>query len=260
MLQRTLLLCLILALSTGVAWAAEPNDTPGPRKVRLLYLVSRDREEVPAYTQALEHALRDLQGWYGKQLGGPTFRLSDPVVEVIKSEQPAAWFHENPHGKDKANWGYNNTLAEGKRLRGARHNDTNFIWVLYSDSPGNTGRGGNGVACLPEDDLLGLVGRHPTQTNTLRWIAGLGHEIGHAFGLPHPRDTKKHADALMWTGIYGKYPDKAYLTEEDKRILMASPFFYHADGRPVLEPGANKNSSEVKQEGNNDRPNPIKND
>lgn len=94
------------------------------------------------------------------------------------------------------------------------------------------------MTCLPEDDLLGLVGKHPTQKNKLRWIAGLGHELGHAFGLSHPKDTKKHRDAIMWTGIYGKYPDKTYLTKQDKQILMRSPFFYHENGEPVLKKGA----------------------
>jgi hypothetical protein len=65
----------------------------------------------------------------------------------------------------------------------------------------------------------------------------LGHELGHAFGLAHPADTKKDADAIMWTGIYGKYPDKTYLTADDKRILMQCPFFYFKDGKPVFQKG-----------------------
>ena len=52
----------------------------------------------------------------------------------------------------------------------------------------------------------------------------MGHELGHALGLPHPRDTKKHYDALMWAGFYGKYPDRCYLTDEDKIILARNPF------------------------------------
>ncbi|GAB4401164.1 MAG: hypothetical protein OHK0053_23510 [Microscillaceae bacterium] len=87
---------------------------------------------------------------------------------------------------------------------------------------------------MPEDDLLGLIGQHPKQPDIHRWIAGLGHEIGHAFGLKHPQDTKKDADAIMWTGIYGgKYPDICYLTSEDKSILQKSPFFFDDQGVPI---------------------------
>ena len=206
-------------------------------RVRMVYLVSSDREENVEYTAAIEHAIRDLQKWYGRQLGGSTFRLNDPVVEVVKSNRPADWFYGNPNGDDKDNWGFNNTLDEARRLLGVKHDDPNFVWVVYSDGPGNKGRGGGGVTCLPEDDLLGLVGRHPTQKNKLRWIAGLGHELGHAFGLPHPRDTDKGADAIMWMGIYGKYPDSTYLTDDDKRILMRSPFFYYENNEPVFRKG-----------------------
>lgn len=210
---------------------------PSVRCVRMIYLVSGDREVNPRYVSAIERAIVDLQAWYGKQLGGPSFRLYSPVVEVVKSDRPAGWFYSNRNGLNKDDWGFNNTLEEARRLCGAGLNDPKFVWVIYSDGPGNKGRGGNGVACLPEDDLLGLVGRHPTQKDKTRWIAGLGHELGHAFGLPHPSDTKKHANALMWTGIYGKYPDKAYLTAEDKKLLMKSPFFYHKNGKPVAERG-----------------------
>ena len=232
-------LIFVIFLIFGCIPTAQPIEggKTNLRRVRVIYIVSHDRNENVQYTTAIDHAIRDLQNWFGRQLDGPTFRLSNPVVEVAKSDRSANWFYGNPNGDDKDNWGYNNALSEAKRLRGTKLNDPKFVWVIYSDGPGNKGRGGSGVTCLPEDDLLGLVGQHPTQKDKLRWIAGLGHELGHAFGLPHPSDTKKHADALMWTGIYGKYPDRAYLTDEDKRMLMRSPFFYHPNDTPVFELG-----------------------
>jgi hypothetical protein len=199
-------LAILLMLISNPYVKAGDGAASSLRRVRVIYLVSRDREEETEYTAAIEHAIRDLQKWYGRQLNGPTFRLNDPVVEVVKSKRPAEWFYANTNGNHKDSWGYNNTLDEAKRLLEAKHNDPKFVWAIHSDGPGNKGRGGNGVTCLPENDLLGLVGKHPTQKNKLRWIAGLGHELGHAFGLPHPKDTKKHANAIMWTGIYGKYP------------------------------------------------------
>ena len=39
----------------------------------------------------------------------------------------------------------------------------------------------------------------------------------------------------MWAGIYGKYPDHTYLTDEDKGILMKSPFFFRPNGEPVVK-------------------------
>ncbi|MGB9457394.1 MAG: hypothetical protein WCB12_15205 [Bryobacteraceae bacterium] len=195
------------------------------KTVRVIYLVSRDRQVRPDFQLAMEQAIRELQRWYATQLEGATFKLHEPVVEVAHSAQPADWFYGHPNGQNPDDWGFNNTLAEAARLLGAKINDPHYVWVIYSDGPGNKGRAAPGVACLPEDDLLGLVGQHPTQKKRARWVGGLGHELGHAFGLPHPVDTARDYDALMWAGFYESYPEKAYLTESDKTILLQSPFF-----------------------------------
>ncbi|MGO9108575.1 MAG: hypothetical protein ACLP9L_05015 [Thermoguttaceae bacterium] len=229
----------LVCLATLWAWMAVGDAAiakPRPKSVRIVYLVSADRTVREDFKKGIETAAKDLQGWYGKQLGGPTFRLNDPVVEVAKSDKNAKWFYSHPNGDNQDDWGFNNGLAEAQRLVGAKYEDPEYVWVIYSDGPGNKGRGGSGVTVLPEDDLLGLVGQHPEQKEVKRWIAGLGHELGHAFGLEHPRDTEKCGDAIMWMGIYGKYPDKTYLTPEDKGILMKSPFFFHPNGDPVIKP------------------------
>ncbi len=221
--------------ATAAASSGAERRPVNTRVVRVVYLVSADREERPEYTEAIEAAIIELRGWYAGELGGATFTLSEPVVEVVRSNRPAGWFYGNPNGSREDDWGYNNTFDEAARLLGARKNDPGTVWVIYSDGPGSSGRAGSGVACLPEDDLLGLVGRHPTQPDTRRWVAGLGHELGHAFGLPHPEDTARDADALMWTGIYGKYPDRAYLTQEDRLQLWRSPFFAPSPAGETLE-------------------------
>ena len=229
------LLCLLPLCSRMVVGDAAAGE-PRPKSVRIVYLVSADRTVREDFRNGIETAAKDLQRWYAKQLGGPTFRLNSPVVEVVRSDKDAKWFYGHPNGNNEDDWGFNNGLAEARRLVGARHGDPEYVWVIYSDGPGNKGRGGGGVTVLPEDDLLGLVGQHPQQKDVKRWIAGLGHELGHAFGLAHPRDTDKDADAIMWLGIYGKYPDRTYLTDEDKAVLMRSPFFFRPDSTPVATP------------------------
>lgn len=201
-------------------------QAPQSKTVRVIYLVSNDRQVQTNYLQALERAIGELQRWYAAQLNGPTFKLHSPVVEVAHASKSADWFYTHPNGANKDDWGFNNTLSEATRLFGARYNHPDYVWIIYSDGPGDKGRGMLGVACLPEDDLLGLVGRHPTQKNPARWVYGLGHELGHAFGLPHPTDIVRDKDALMWAGFYLDHPEKAYLTDSDKTILLRSPFFF----------------------------------
>jgi hypothetical protein len=199
------------------------------KSVRFVYFVSKDRSYNPEYAKAIEVAAIDVQAWYKKQMNGFTFKINSPVVEVAYSDKDAAYFY----GIGKPHSNFFVVLEEVNRLLKARQNDPNYIWVIYSDAPDHSGRGGGGVCIMPENDLIGLIGKSTKYPDIKRWYGGLGHEIGHAFGLPHPSDTKKYEDAIMWTGMYFKYPDKCYLTPEDKVILNKSPFFFDENNVPI---------------------------
>ena len=164
-----------------------------------------------------------VQQFYKQPL---TFALADPVVTVIQSTKPADYYYSHPNGPHVDDYGFNNTYDELKTLLPGKfgRNSHDDVFVVYCDSPGNKGRACISVAILPENDLIGLIGRHPTEKNISRWVAGLGHEIGHAFMLSHPPpDSDDDRNALMGAGIY-RGLDKCYLTAEDKRRLAINPF------------------------------------
>ncbi len=195
-------------------------------KVRTVYLVSADRKARTDYKNAIAYAIGDVRWWYKQKLGG-TFTWAGSV-EVAQSDKNASWFGTNNAASLGDDAYYENVLAETSHLLKVRRDDANWVWVIYCDGPGNKGRGGNGVCIMPEDDLLGLTGAHPTQRRIERWRGGLAHELGHALGLPHPPTERTTAstdgNSIMWLG-YTKYPS-TYFTEADKKILANSSFIY----------------------------------
>lgn len=221
MCSRPTLPAVVLCLLVPAALSAAPITD-----VRTLYLIPSDATYNPTYETGIVSALLDLQQWYGDQLGGQTFVLHDPIVEPLATPNPSAYYSTNPNGPFEL-WFWLNVISDAFTLGDAQFNDPDHAWLFYIDAepaPGQIGGAGtSGVAVLPQHDLRGLIGLEPEPVT--RWIGGLGHELGHAFGLPHPPGCPGPLcpdDTLMWLG-YITYPN-TYLLPEDKAHLLDSPF------------------------------------
>src|SRR5437763_1449555 len=84
--SRMVIRLIIWSCIPALLFLARPvlGQVAQPGTVRVIYLVSQDRQMQTNYSQALDHAIRELQAWYRQQLNGRTFKLHSPVVEVAR--------------------------------------------------------------------------------------------------------------------------------------------------------------------------------
>ena len=234
----------IMAVAGGASGMAVVTVMPPPvladsLSVRTVYAIPNNRDFVQAYSDSVGAALHHLQVWYRDQMDGLTFAMADTIPEVCRLSVDDAFLTVHSGGVVER-W---NAALDAVSGCGPKHDDEAFIWIVYFDvdepcwtqeRPQTLGRGGSGLTMLGRWDLLGLTDRgnslpcgHGGQPHG-RWVGGLGHELGHAFGLPHPPGCEEgrptcDTEALMWLG-YSKWPD-TYLRYDERAILRESPFF-----------------------------------
>jgi hypothetical protein len=203
----------------------------GGAKVRVLYAIPQDRAYRADYVAAVQSAMLDLQAWYLQQLSGRTFTLFKIAPETCTLPHPAAYY---PGGT------FSKVIADLQGCVPVTIGSSSTSWVVHADvedgcnDPGRLGVGAFGLTIMGSQDLHGLVGERVIDGCGVeyrqpigRYIGGTGHELGHTLGLSHPPGCDAglpscDTQALMWSG-YSLYPN-TYLRDDDKQILMMSPF------------------------------------
>ena len=225
---------------TGLSGSrAAPDVVAGVGSVRTVYAIPSNREPVQVYRDSVARAVRHLQRWYGEELGGVTFAVADTVPEVCRLLVDDEFLIRHD-GTVSERWA---AALESVAHCGPRRYDETFVWIVYfdvdepcwrPDRPLTLGRGEPGLTMLGRWDLLGLTNPdlelpcgHGGRPHG-RWVGGLGHELGHAFGLSHPPGCDESSPscdygALMAFG-YVAWPD-TYLRDDEKQFLRASRFF-----------------------------------
>ncbi|HEU5057236.1 MAG TPA: hypothetical protein VFU21_11955, partial [Kofleriaceae bacterium] len=162
------------------------SGSGGGGTVRLVYVVPSDREPDPLYIANLGQSLRHFQLWLRDRIPQRTsFLVHDPVVEVVKTANPAAWYASNPVGTDRTYDYWYNATGDALAAVGGSFGDPDDVWLFYvAADPGCgqfTGTSSH-VALFPENDLRGLAGipRVPIcpgdgdSYGRCRWVGGMG--------------------------------------------------------------------------------------
>jgi hypothetical protein len=237
MSRRRKLLATIVCLgfiAVSFEGARAQEASPRPRSVRVVYCVPPDREVQEDYRKAIEAGIVDLQQFYYRTLYGKTFLLNSPVVEIYHPMNRAQWYTdhvpETAPNTEHRFYVFENLTREVGQTLGARRKDPRYTWIFYIDCPPGWGSGLQGMCVMCDADLLGLSGRSEEDPRVSRWIGGVGHELGHAFGLPHPPDGYELHSMMDPSGGLRGYP-YTYFAEADRKKLLKNRFI--AERKPV---------------------------
>lgn len=231
---------------SSASFVPQQRDVPTSlsSKVNVVYLLPSDKALNPLYFEALQRVASDIRLWFANQTwGSRTFRYAVPGVRVVNLPHSSSWYAKNPRPKIFTQF-WDNVLSDALPLTGGAFDDAENIWVYYIDADTDCGQcggcGHSGILLVSANDLRGIANESslydpckqaqvPPEPNTPnRWIGGLGHELGHAFGLPHPPgcdsgEPQCDHKSLMWNGF--RAYKNTYLRDAEKAILATSPFF-----------------------------------
>ncbi len=209
-----------------------------PSGVRLVVFLPSDRQITSTVIDNIKGAAMSVQAWLLRQTGGKTFAIASSDVEFCHSQRPASYYFDAPFYRVA------DDLAQcfGWIQRPWEEASGRNVWVVYTPIRGacgaalRIGASLKNISIMGQGDIDGLAGKTAVTDDcgaTLsygldRWIGGLGHELGHAFGLPHPPGCDQGLQgcdgaALMWLG-YATFPN-TYLRADERVTLGSSPLF-----------------------------------
>ena len=200
----------------GYNGGSTPQDPP-TKTVRVWLLRPSDVPYDQRYPDGIAGVMREAQRYYRQELG-KTFRLNEPVVQVVTGEHVKSWYENTPNGGERYWWAVFNMQQELLRRFGLSDPDSRWINVgeVIAEGPGAGGGGGGGWVILCQHDADGAAGMNGPMN---RWYGGMVHELGHAFGLPDSSST----DGTPMSASFYDYPN-THFNQSQKTSILNGPY------------------------------------
>jgi hypothetical protein len=255
------------ALKIISEYSGNPASAP-LKSLRVIYFTPSDREPVPQYQERLGAILQDLRTFYRSEMhrhgfGAKTFELEHDsagkfTVHLVKGRKTTKAYAERWEQRreliggeceealaPKRIWFSNETVAVVCNLANWNPETRNFTHP--SPYSGNWSRTG-GFCWLMDSPILNIgsltlkepvvqdpqFGNIPIGRRNSMFIGSIGHELSHAFGMPHSGerwDEKEQGRSLMGVGnLHYRVPGEgAFLTMASAMRLAARPLFNGSD-------------------------------
>jgi hypothetical protein len=220
--RRAALLGAVAAPAVGalgsLAFAEGASAAPPTGTVRVYWLRPTDVPYDQRYPDGIANVMRETQRYYRQELG-VTFKLNDPVVEVVAGEHDAAWYENTPNGGEEYWWVVFNMQQELMRRLGLNAPDRRWINIgeISAEKEGvSGGGGGGGWAILSGHDADGAAGLGGDMN---RWYGGMVHEMGHALGLP----DSTYTDGTPMSASFYSYPN-CHFNSQQKNGIRNGPY------------------------------------
>ena len=250
------------------AWRAEPAlaDSPKLGKVIIAYWTPADREPAPRYRERLSEIMKDIQEYYAREMdrrgfGRMTFGLEEGADGLVPMHLVRG---KNPYANYKTESGreIRDEVVPVLRADGIDPERNTLVifcnmsnWdaekrIISQNSPyyayGSHVRGTAWQVDSPILELAGLkekgahvqdgqYGRISLGRYNSYFIGGIAHELGHALGLPHVResgDQKRELGTALMGGGNRTYGEElrdegkgSFLMPEHALRLASHPLF-----------------------------------
>lgn len=204
-ISRNRNLLYLASIAAGSASAFSMPVDPPDKTVRVFYIRPTDVAVNPKMAAGIASVMKDAQKYFLDQCQF-TFRLNEPIVEVVDGSHARSWYEDNPGGGSDDYWrAVNNGQEDLLKLVPSVKADGNrtrwkIVYYIDAEGKGAGGGGGGGWVLLPKHDADGALG-YPK--DKARWVGGMSHELGHCFGLP---DAAATDGTVMSASFYG-WPD-----------------------------------------------------